>query len=324
MRRVREPKVRMKLGISVLAISTMFAGTACGAGTRTATGEQVAHDIAVTKTLAPGDVQKELSKLETSYQGRIGAYAIDTGTGKTVGYRTHERVPSNSTFKAILCGAVLHKARTTDPGLLKRTLHWTKDDLVESSPVTEKKKNLKHGLTVAKLCEATITTSDNTAANVLLKQVVGGPAGMTHFYRSLGDPVGRLDRYETELNDWHPGETRDTIMPVFMARDLEKLTVGNALVPEDRQQLIKWMKATITGDERIRAGVPKNWTVGDKTGTAESFYAAADDIAIAYPPGQAPVIIAVYTHRNTKGLPVDNRILAQTTTILMRGLGKMS
>ncbi|WP_245627755.1 class A beta-lactamase [Actinomadura oligospora] len=322
MRRVQS-KGRMKVGISVLAISTVFAGTACGAG-QTATGERVAHTGTAAKAIAPGDVQQQLRKLETSYDGRIGAYAIDTGTGKTVGYRTHERMPSNSTFKAILCGAVLNKARTTDPGLMNRTFHWTKADVVEASPVTEKEENIKNGLTAAQLCEATITTSDNTAANVLLKQVLGGPAAMTRYYRSLGDPTGRLDRYETELNIWSPGEKRDTIMPAFMARDLQRLTVGNSLAPEDRQQLITWMKATVTGDARIRAGVPKGWTVGDKTGTSNDWYAAADDIAIAYPPSGAPVIIAVYTHRNVKGTPIDNRILAQTTTILLRGLGKTS
>ncbi|MFC5185382.1 class A beta-lactamase [Actinomadura harenae] len=321
MRHIHAPKGRTRIGISVLAISTLFAGTACGTSPKTVTGERVANSNS--PVTATADVQKELRKLETSYQGRIGAYAIDTGTGKTVGYRAHERMPSNSTFKAILCGAVLHKARTADPGLMSRTFHWTKEDVVDSSPVTGTDENIKNGLTAAQLCEATITTSDNTAANVLLKQVVGGPAGMTRYYRSLGDPAGRLDRYETELNHWNPGEKHDTIMPACMARDLEKLTVGTALVAEDRQQLTTWLKATDTGDERIRAGVPQGWIVGDKTGTADGWYAAADDIAIAWPPsGGAPVIIAIFTHRDAKDAAFDNRVLAKTTTILMRGLGK--
>ncbi|RFU40500.1 class A beta-lactamase [Actinomadura logoneensis] len=316
----------LRLGASVLAISTMFAGAACGTGSQTATGERVSYTGTgvAARPLAPADVHKELRKLEASYQGRIGAFAIDTGTGRTVGYRTHERVPSNSTFKAILCGAILHKARTTDPGLLNRTLHWTKEEVVDGSGITGKEENIKNGMTVARLCEATITTSDNTAANVLLEQVVGGPRGMTRYYRSLGDPVGRLDGYEPELNHWNPGEKHDTVAPAFMARDLQKLTVGKALVPQDRQQLATWMKATTTGDERIRAGVPKGWTVGDKTGTADGWYAAANDIAIAWPPSGAPVIIVVFTHRAAKDAKFDNKVIAQTTTVLMRGLGRMS
>ncbi|MFC4906969.1 class A beta-lactamase [Actinomadura gamaensis] len=322
MRRPHIPNGRTKLGISALAIATVFAATACGAGSRTATGERVAHTEAAPKPLAASDVTRELRQLEASFHGRIGAFAIDTGTGKTIGYRAYERGPSNSTFKAILCGGLLHKARTSDPGLMTRTLHWTQKDVLDNSPVTGRPENVAHGLTTAQLCEATITTSDNTAANVLLKQI-GGPRGMTRYYRSLGDPAGRLDRYETELNHWSPGERRDTVMPAFMARDLARLTVGDALVPSDRRQLTAWMKATTTGGERIRAGLPKDWTVGDKTGTADGWYAAADDIAIAWPPSGAPLVIAIYTHRDAKDAKVDNTVLQRTATLLARGLGRM-
>ncbi|MEW2354089.1 class D beta-lactamase [Spirillospora sp. NPDC029432] len=199
---------------------------------------------------------QEIRRLEASYQGRIGAFAIDTGTGETIGHRAYERFPSRSTFKAILCGAILHKARTTDPGLMERTLRWSRDEVVAPSPITGTEENVENGLTVAQLCHAAITVSDNTAANVLLEQI-GGPAGMTRYYRGLGDPVGRLDRWEPELNDWEPGEKRDTVMPAFMARDLRALTVGSALTAPDRARLNDWLKASITGFERIRAGLPR-------------------------------------------------------------------
>ncbi|MFD0852762.1 serine hydrolase, partial [Actinomadura adrarensis] len=202
---------------------------------------------------APGarqaEVTRQLREMEGSYQGRIGAFAYDTGTGRFVGHRTHERFPSNSTFKAILCGAVLHKARTTDPGLLERRHFWTAEEANNAghNPVTGREENIENGLTTAELCHATITESDNPAANILLRQI-GGPEGMTRYYRSLGDPTGRLDRYEPDLNEWEPGEKRDTIMPAFMAHDLRKLTAGDALVPQDRRRLNDWLKAAVTGD----------------------------------------------------------------------------
>ncbi|MFC5753267.1 class A beta-lactamase [Actinomadura rugatobispora] len=323
MRHVHHRGLRAKLGASALAITTLFAGAACGAGTSTA-GERAAR-TGTTVQQGPStqaDVAKELRSLETSYQGRIGAFAIDTATGRSVGYRTHERFPSNSSFKAILCGAILHRSRTADPGLLDRTLRWSADDVVSHSPVTGLKENIENGLTSARLCHATITTSDNTAANVLLKQI-GGPPGLTRFYRSLGDPVGRLDRWETDLNIWAPGEKRDTIMPAFMAADLRKLTLGPALVAQDSKRLNDWLRANTTGDKRIRAGLPEGWTVGDKTGTG-GVYGAASDIAIAWPPSGAPLIIAVYTNRNTEDGAVDDTVFAKTTTVLARGLGKIS
>ncbi|MEV0590512.1 class A beta-lactamase [Nonomuraea cavernae] len=318
MRHVRHSRLRARLGASVLAISTAFVtvaglGGSAGADTRPAPAARALTGAA--------DVKKQLRELEISYQGRIGAFAIDTGTGKTISYRGGERFPSRSTFKAILCGAILAKARTTDPGLLNRTLRWTAREVVSDSPITELPENIKNGMTTERLCHATITVSDNTAGNVLLKQI-GGPAGLTRYYRSLGDPIGRLDRWEPELNDWKPGEKRDTIKPASMARSLQKLTVGSTLHVQDRQRLNGWLRASITGTERIRKGLPPHWIVGDKTGGGAGAYAPGSDIAVAWPPTGAPVIIAVYTNRNDPAATMDNSVIAKTAALLVRGLGR--
>ncbi|GLW62028.1 beta-lactamase [Actinomadura rubrobrunea] len=317
-----------RLGAAALAASLVFGGTACGATDGEAQTRAAVRGAASAQTPAAtgqAEVTRRLRELEASYHGRIGAFAIDTGTGRTVGHRTHERFPSNSTFKAVLCGAILHKARTADPGLMERRHYWTAEEAKKAghAPVTSLPENIENGLTTAELCHATITVSDNGAANVLLKQI-GGPKGLTRYYRSLGDPVGRLDTYEPELNEWEPGQKSNTIMPAFMARDLAKLTTGDALVPEDRRQLNEWLKATTTGGTRIRAGLPDDWTVGNKTGTGGGTYATASDIAVAWRPSGAPLIFAVYTHRDGRHPEIDDGVIAQTASILARGLGATS
>ena len=258
-----------------------------------------------------------LRELERSYAGRIGAFALDTGTGAIVAHRAHERFPLLSTFKVLAAGAILRTARQSDPGLLDRLIRWTAADLVPYSPVTEL--HVDTGLTMAELCHAAITRSDNTAGNLMLRQL-GGPSAVTRFARALGDPVTRLDRWEVELNDWSPAERRDTTTPAAMAANLRALTVGRALVGSDRERLIGWLRASVTGDARIRAGLPTTWTVGDKTGTSSS-YAAANDLAIAWPPRSAPLIIAVYTNRNAADGVADNAIIASTARILAGALG---
>ncbi|MFC5829245.1 class A beta-lactamase [Nonomuraea insulae] len=291
-----------------LAISLLAGGTLTAAPAEAAlTGE--------------AQVKKELRALEASFQGRIGAYAIDTGTGKTVAYRSGERFPLLSTFKAMACGAALHKARTSEPGLMDKLVKWTAAEVKPNSPTTEK--HVKDGLTVAKLCEAAITQSDNTAGNMVLKQI-GGPAGLTRYFRSLKDPVSRLDRWETELNDWTAKDRRDTTTPAAIARDLRLLTSGRALGAKDRERLNGWLIATTTGDARIRAGLPKTWKIGDKTGTNGDI-GAGNDIAIAWPSGKsgAPIILAVYTNRTGATPPADDKVIAQTATILARGLGRL-
>ncbi len=319
--------------IALLAAATLYGpGTAYGAsafrgpvtadtlhGSATADGGHAAR-ATVTRPSGEADARRRLRALETSFGGRIGAYVLDTGTGRTITYRSGERFPMLSTFKALAAAAVLHRARTSSPGLMERVVHWKRSDLKPNSPVTEK--HVKDGLTVARLCEAAITRSDNTAGNMLLRQI-GGPAGLTRFVRTLKDPITRLDRWETELNDWNPGERRDTTTPASMAGDLRAITLGDALAAEDRARLEGWLRANKTGDARIRAGLPKSWLVGDKTGSGAS-YGAANDIAVIRPSGSAaPLIMAVYTTRKAADAPYGDKVVAETATVLARALGRL-
>jgi beta-lactamase class A len=151
----------------------------------------------------------------------------------------------------------------------------------------------------------------------------GDPAGMTRYFRGLGDRTSRLDRWETELNDWSPKSPLDTTTPAAIGRDLRVLMTGKALTAKDRAQLNAWLIANTTGDARIRAGLPATWTVGDKTGTT-SKYGSANDIAVIWPgKSAAPVIMAIYTARKAVDAPVADKVVADTATILARGLGKL-
>lgn len=260
-----------------------------------------------------------LDQLERDYGGRIGAFAVDTGSGRTVQHRSGERFPLLSTFKALAAAAVLRRARGCEPGLLERVLHWTAEDLVANSPITAQ--HVADGLTVAELCHAAIAYSDNTAGNLLLRQI-GGPPGLTRYARGIGDPVTRLDRWETELNDWSPASPRDTTTPAAMGRDLRALTLGPELHADDRDRLVGWLRSTVTGNARIRAGLPVTWIVGDKTGSSDS-YGAANDIAVVHPPSGAPLILAIYTNRNAADGTFDNAVIASTATMLVTALGRL-
>ncbi|MFC3978751.1 class A beta-lactamase [Streptosporangium jomthongense] len=297
---------------------TLPYGPSAAYGQVTAGGHLVGASVA--RPSAEADAHRRLRALERSFGGRIGAYALDTGTGRTIAYRAGERFPLLSTFKALAAAAVLHKARTTSPGLMERVVHWRRGDLKPNSPVTEK--HVRDGLTVAELCEAAVTRSDNTAGNLLLRRI-GGPAGLTGYLRALGDPVSRLDRWESELNDWSPGERRDTTTPAAVAGDLRAVVLGDALVAEDRARLEGWLRANRTGGARIRAGLPKSWVVGDKTGSGAA-YGAANDIAVVRPSGSAaPLVMAVYTTRRASGAPYEEKVVAETATVLARALGRL-
>ncbi|GHD55610.1 class A beta-lactamase [Jeongeupia chitinilytica] len=252
------------------------------------------------------------AELERRYDGRLGVSALDTGSGARLGYRMDERFAFCSTFKAMLAGAILARS-VGDAGLLQRRIRYTQADLVSHSPVSGSR--VVDGMTVAELCAAAIRYSDNTAANLLIRQL-GAPADVTAFARSIGDDVFRLDRWETELNTALPGDLRDTTTPAAMARSLQALTLGDALPVAQRVQLQEWLRGNTTGAKRIRAGVPDGWSVGDKTGSGD--YGTTNDIAVLWPPGRMPIVLAVYFTRPVQDAGWADAAIADAARLVVK------
>lgn len=257
------------------------------------------------RPLKPFHGQQALGRLERSAGGRLGAYVLDTGTGEGFGWREDERFGMCSTFMLSLAALVL---REVDAGRLAgdERMMWSVLDLLPNSPVTGAASG-PAGLSLVALAQAAQQTSDNLAANLLLKRL-GGPGAVTAFWRSLGDEVSRLDRYETAMNVVPPGEVRDTTSARAIAASLARVLVGNVLAPASRDMLLRWMGETSTGLRRIRAGVPRDWRSGDKTGTfmAPGMDSKINDIAILFPPGgRAPLMVAAFYE--PAGAPQDIR-----------------
>jgi len=236
------------------------------------------------------DVQRSFADIEARVGGRIGVAAIDTGTGARLAHHGDDRFAMCSTFKWMLAAAVLARG-DRGGGMLEQRLSYGRSDMLAHSPVTEE--HLADGsMAIVELCKAAVETSDNTAANTLLK-FIGGPAAFTHYLRSIGDRTTRLDRMEPELNSNEAGDPRDTTTPNAMIATMQTLLVGNSLSAGSRDRLLGWMKDCQTGLKRLRGGLPPTWTAGDKTGTGER--GAVNDNAIVWPPGRAPILIAAYS-----------------------------
>ncbi|MCC8939398.1 class A beta-lactamase [Bradyrhizobium ivorense] len=233
-------------------------------------------------------LQQAFSRIEQDTGGRLGIAALDTESGLRASLRGDERFPMCSTFKALASAAVLRRVDRGESSLDQRVRFEAKD-ILANSPVT--KEHVASGMTLAELCEAAITRSDNTAGNMLLREI-GGPEGLTSFFRAIGDNVSRLDRWELALNEAVPGDPRDTTSPTAMLKNLQRVLLGDALSATSRKTLTDWMVANKTGDARLRAGVPADWRVGDKTGTGER--GTYNDIGVFWPPGRKPIVVTVY------------------------------
>ncbi|MFF2787440.1 class A beta-lactamase [Streptomyces sp. NPDC058049] len=255
-----------------------------------------------------------LSALEREYGARLGVYALDTATGRTVVHRAGEPFPMCSLFKTLAAAAVLRDLDHDGAHLAKR-IHYTLQDVTDAGggSVTELPGNIAGGLTVAELCSAAIAQSDNAAGNLLLREL-GGPTTITRFCRSLGDRTTRLDRWEPDLNTAEPWRVTDTTTPRAIGRTYARLGLGDALDAGDREQLNRWLRSNTTSGDRLRAGLPKDWAVADKTGAGS--YGTNNNVGIAWPPGRPPVVLAILSTMPEATTPRDNTLIARTAKLL--------
>ena len=252
----------------------------------------------------------KIKEIESQLNARVGYAQLDFSNGLLIeGYRSQERM---STFKVLLCSAVLSRV---DSGLeqLDRRIRYRQSDLIEYSPIT--KEHLSEGMTVAELCNATITMSDNTAANLLLSSI-GGPKELTKFLRKVNDQTTRLDRWEPMLNESLPEDERDTTTPEAMSKTLFTLLTGKALTASSQQQLINWMEADKVGDPLLRSVLPKGWFIADKTGAGEQ--GSRGIVAVLGPDGKPSRIVIIYLTGSSATMDERNKQIAEIGASLIQ------
>jgi len=242
---------------------------------------------------------RAVANIEATVGGRVGLYALDTGTSRALSHRADERFAMCSTFKWVLAAAVLSRV---DQGALslEEPVSYSASDLVDHAPVTALHVD-RGSLSIEELISAAVLVSDNPAANLLLSKI-GGPAGFTQYVRTLGDQVTRLDRTELTLNTNAPGDEQDTTSPRAMVSLMNRVLLGEALSSASRERLLNSLRAVETGQRRLRSGLPPQFDTGDKTGTGGR--GAVNDVAICIPPGRKPWLIAAYLSDSAADLTV--------------------
>ncbi|MUL42019.1 class A beta-lactamase [Streptomonospora sp. PA3] len=300
---------------AALALVPLAACTAAGeSAVPTAGAESAPGSAAEHPGVARGEYVPDFRKLEKEYDATLGVYALDTGTGETVAFNAGDRFLFCSTHKVFSAGAVLDQTPMED---LDKRITYTEDDLLEWAPITEK--HVDEGMELLDVIDAAVRYSDNTAANLLFEEL-GGPAALQEEMRAIGDETIRFDRIEPDLSYTEPGDLRDTSTPQAMVSSLRAYALGDVLPQEKREILVDMMVRNTTGDDTIRAGVPDDWTVGDKTGTGN--YGTRNDIAVLWPPEEEePIVVAVMSTRDTADAEHDDALLAESAEVVVDVLG---
>lgn len=298
-------KFRGTLLLSLLAL-ILLAGCTTAETTPASPSEQETNK----KEGSP--IEEAFKQLESQYDARIGVYAFDTATEKSIAYRADERFAFASTYKALAVGVMLKQKSMND---LDEIITYTKDDLVTYSPITEHHVNT--GMSLKDIAEAAMRYSDNTAGNLLFNEI-GGPVGFETVLREIGDMVTESDRFEPDLNFTVPGDTRDTSTPRALAKSLQAFVVSDLLPEENRALMTDWLVGNATGDTLIRAGLPEDWVVGDKSGAAT--FGTRNDIAVVWPPDRDPIVIAILSDRTMEDASYDDALIADTARVVINAL----
>lgn len=245
------------------------------------------------------ELHRELRKMETTSGGRIGTYAVlraASGAEKSVGFRQDERFSMCSTFKWALAASLLVRTQRGEFSL-KEPLALHQSDLQDYAPIARALVD-RGVMTVEEAARASVTHSDNTAANLLLRRL-GGPAALTQFFaEELGDSVTRLDREEPWLNENREDDERDTTTPFAMTSSLSHTLSFGILADRERDLLFDWMHTSQTGRERLRAVMPRGWTCGDKTGTGQN--GACNDVLFARSSDGSTLTLSCYLSGSTE------------------------
>ncbi|MCP2245386.1 class A beta-lactamase [Lentzea aerocolonigenes] len=264
-----------------------------------------------TTTSAPPVRHDALFELEKKFDARLGVYAL-SNSGRTIEHRADERFAFCSTFKGLAAAAILHRNPMTH---LDTVVTYTEADLMKSSAIT--KQHVQTGMKLRDLCDAAVCYSDGTAGNLLLRDV-GGPAELTRYLRELGDTETRMDRVEPAITEATPGDPRDTATPRSLGTDYQRLVLGDALPQDKRDFLTDLLERSVTGAKRVRAGVPQGSRVASKTGTGD--YGTLNDIAVVWPPGREPILVALMSSRSAADAKYDEALLAEAAAYVVKTL----
>ncbi|MCP4177894.1 MAG: class A beta-lactamase [bacterium] len=256
---------------------------------------------------------EKFKNIESRYGVKLGVAAINSADNKKIQYNAVDRFPFCSTGKVFVVSSVLSKSMN-DPNILNKKIKISSQAVEESGYAPITKKYIGKNMSVTELCKAAIEYSDNAATNLLVENFVNRD-GVNNYVKSLGDNTFRLDRSEPSLNSAIPGDIRDTTTPMAMATSLNKLVLGNSLKNKQKELLITWLKGNTTGDKKIRAGVPNDWAVGDKTGGGS--YGVNNDIGVVWPQNGKPIVIVLFSRTNNKDAKRNDKVIVDATSVII-------
>jgi beta-lactamase class A len=294
-------------------------------------------------------LEARIAEIARTAHGTVGVCAVHIESGRTAGLNPEREFILQSTFKALVAGAVLDAvdrgrfALTTPVALLAR------DMAPSASPLAKRHPLGGVTVTVHELLDLMVTVSDNTACDALVRKA-GGPDSVTAWLVRRGITGAHVNRNEFALgNDWYglkppprslwtartlgrlreevPAAQRDAGAKAFLADPRDRATpaaYANFLVALQRRELLSpsstdtllaMLGRCATGANRLPTGLPPGTRLAHKTGTGGTWKDgtnAVNDAGIITLPGSGGHVALVVFVEDVRGpVPDAERVIAQ-------------
>jgi beta-lactamase class A len=198
---------------------------------------------------------------------------------------------------------------------LDRTVRFLPEDRIPNtySPLQDRYPQANVDVPLRELIQLVAGQSDNAASETLLR-IVGGPAVVQRYMRSLGVKGFQLHTGEQRMHRDPAAQYRNWMSPVAAVQLLERLVTNSPLSPEANELLWQVLTSSETGPNRMRAGLPAGTKLAHKTGTSgerNGVAAATNDIGLVTLPDGRHLAIAVFITNARADAVTRDRVIAR-------------
>lgn len=244
------------------------------------------------------DLRQQIQRISADAQGTVSVACSLPGTELDCGLNADSHPPMHSVFKFPLALTTLHLVETGNLNLDQQVRFLATDRIPPPvySPLQDKYPQANVDVSIRELLRLSVSLSDNTAADVLLR-VIGGPGVVDSYVKSIGIQGFHLESSEREIHSDFTTQYRNWIEPRSAVQLLRRFNDNSPLSTQHTELIKEWMRDTPTAAHRLRGDLPAGIVVIHKSGTSKTnqglTYATNDIGLIGLPDGRF-LAIAVF------------------------------
>jgi beta-lactamase class A len=257
-------------------------------------------------------LQQQIRAIAADAHGNVSVACSLPGTPLNCDFNPHAHPPMQSVFKLPLALTILRQVEQGKFSLDQPIPFRTSDLILPKpySPLQDKYPQAGVNVSLRELLRMTVSLSDNTAADILLR-VGGGPAAVEGYVSSLGVRGFQLQDDERALHRDHPLQYRNWFEPRGAVQLLRTIADRSPLTMEHTRLLLEWMSAS---SGHLGADLPSGTRVAHRTGHSDvdnGVAAATNDIGLVTLPNGRRLAIAVFVSDSTADEAARYRVIAR-------------